>query len=213
MIRGIVGTKDIQDGMRRISEELPGLREDIVEEIRKDMKTEFINAAQAMEMRIKSELNATREEIIKIVGKQTKPENVVNAIEERKENDKRTLEKGEIIKALSLIYTAEKEQKLYYRDDEGSDRLTEAGSKIYNKFSETVLRIARLNGSKSHMKVANRSTYDSFCKSIGEMTSLEKVCAYRPDGTAADSVYSDVIKRGLLGKLSKFLEKEFVVNA
>src|SRR5699024_8376524 len=131
-----------------------------------------------------------------------------------KAEEKREIEgnKQKVISNLWMVYVMEKESELLTKTKRGATKLTSEGQKVYDLFSQTVMEIANIHGSKSHMKVANRTTYTEF-KTLEKLSEeLRKEPITLVDGTARESVYADIIKRRKLGKFAKFIEDKYVIN-
>ena len=210
MLRGMVGTKELQASVEDIRQELPEMRELIISEFRTVVKNEFNNVVQALEMQMKNEIREIASDLTKDIENMIQPVNVVTAIEQREEDKKRQEEVEKIINKLSAIYKVEKEEILLEKTTQGNYRLTKEGTQLYNLLSETVVLIAKIHGSKSHMKVANPKSYEKFEKKEGLGDGLIKKRIMTSDGTGRESVYVDLICRGLVGDFTRFLEREFL---
>src|SRR5699024_8882097 len=157
MLKGMVGTKELQVSVEGIIEELPAMRDNIVREVRKDMREEFSNAVQADEIMMKNELRDFFAEVMVKIESVSKPDNVVKAIEVRESDKVREKEREEIIDMLSRIYAQENSTDMFLICEQGRIKITEEGQALYDLFSKSVIRIAEYHGSKSHVKVANRT--------------------------------------------------------
>lgn len=205
MLKGMVGTKELQVSVEGIIEELPAMRDNIVREVRKDMREEFSNAVQAYEIRMKNELRDFFAEVMVKIESVSKPDNVVKAIEVRESDKVREKEREEIIDMLSRIYAQENSTDIFLIGERGGIQWTEEGRELYDLFSKAVIKIAGYNGSKAHSKVANRTTYNEFA----EQENLEEQLEKKELGGRM-SVYVDLFERGLIGKFTKFLEERFL---
>lgn len=210
MLRGMAGTKGPQVSAEDIRQELQKMRGLIISEFRTVVKNEFNNVAQALEMQMKNEIREIAGGLTKDIENMIQPVNVVNAIEQREEDKKRQEEVEQITNKLSTIYKVEKEEILLKKTTQGNYKLTKEGTKLYNLLSETVVLIAKIHGSKSHMKVANPTSYEKFEKKEGLGKKLVKKRIMTSDGTGKESVYVDLICRGLVGDFTRFLEREFL---
>src|SRR5699024_11804135 len=142
---------------------------------------EFNNVAQALEMRMKNEIREIAGGLTKDIENMIQPVNVVTAIEQREEDKKRQEEVEKIINKLSAIYKVEKEEILLEETTQGNYKLTKEGTKLYNLHSETVVLIAKIHGSKSHMKVATPTSYETCEKQDGQHERLVKKRNMRSD--------------------------------
>lgn len=212
MWKRMTGQDEVKNYLTEIKEELPIMRETIMQGFREDMKNEFNSFAQALEIRNNEVLEELRDEIISKLSHIGNANNVVTAIEDREEKKEIEGNKQIIISNLSRVYAMEKETELLTQTNRGTAKLTSEGQKVYDLFSQTVMDIAKLNGSKSHMKVANRTTYTEFMSVEKIPEELRKEPITLVDGSARESVYADIIKRRKLGKFAKFIEEKYVLN-
>ena len=210
MLKGMVGTKELQAGVEDIRQELPSMRAEIIEQIQADIRTEFSNALQAYEVRMEAKAGRFLDNLSKTIEDIVRPDNVVNAIEQREEDLKRQEKIKQISDRLSVIYTIEKEGSLLEKTARGGNKLTKEGTKLYRLLSETVVMIAKLYGSKSHTKVANPQSYGKFEEREGIDEPLIKKRVTVSDGTGRESVYVDLIYRGIVGEFTRFLEQEYL---
>lgn len=210
MIKDMMGTKELQTSVNGIREELPAMRTAIIDQVRSDMKTEFNNAVQAYEVRIENKLKTFFEEATQLLETLAKPTNVVHAIEQREEELEKNGRREEILKKISVVYTLSKESIIIEKGVRGAPRLTEEGDILYKELTNTVMSMAKYHGSKSHSKIANSKIYRKFEDINGITQALEKSYIATSKGRHLQSVYADVIKRGLTAKFIKFLEKEFM---
>ena len=98
MIRGMVGTKELQLSVEEIKNELPVMRAAIIRDIREDMKAEFNNAVQAYEVRMENKLETFFDRTLQQMNKISEPSNVVHAMEKRE----RDLEVEKEIESIKL---------------------------------------------------------------------------------------------------------------
>lgn len=206
MLKGFVGTKELQESVSEIKQELPAIQSEIIRQVREDMKSEFTNAVQAYEMRMKASLK----EMFDSFKESHNPNNVVYAIEEREASLEKEREREEIKKQLSVIYSLSKEADLFEQGKRGAEKFTKEGDLLYKNITTSVMRLAKYHGSKSHTKIANPTTYELFMKTLNIDEPLRKVYVNLNNGKPRHSVYADIIKRGLTARFVKFLEDEFL---
>lgn len=210
MLKGMVGTKELQVSVSEIKKELPAMRVAIVQDVRADMKEEFNNAVQAYEIRMKNELRNFFGEVITLIKEVNKPVELVEAIEKREEDKERQKLREEIISSLSVIYAKEKETELFTKTVRGTVKLSKDGDQLYRTLSETVLKIAKYLGYKTHSKVASKTIYKDFQRKYDITEELTKKVITMSDGSNRNSVYVDLILRGLAGKFATYLESKFM---
>ena len=209
MLKAMVGNTEIQSAVSDIQRQLPEMQSRIAEQVVEMVKQEVLGAIKAHTLQTDRKLDG----IIEIVKEQSNPTNVVKAIEQSEEDKERERIKKSITRKLSEVYTIEKESNLLTETKGGRSKLTKDGQRMYDLFSQTVLDIAKLHGSKSHMKVVNRTVYEEFGKTLRLGEDLTKKIITFNNGTNRESVYADIIERGLLGKFAKFIEYKYVLNA
>lgn len=208
MIKGFMGTKELQQSVSEIKGELPVIQYEIIKQIQQDVKSELSNAMQAQEMRMKETIT----ELFKEFKSEQTPEKVVHAIKADEQESLRNIEREEISKQLSLIYSLSNGSTLVTDDGKVNDVLTDTGERVYDLIANTVLRLAKYNGSKSHNKIANHTTYSLFENYAEEKEAFEKVTLVTREGLYRKSVYSDIISRGRADKFAKFIEGMFLTN-
>lgn len=205
MLKKMTGSSEIKSVVMGIQREMPALRKDIKDELR--------IALQSAESRMIEAISTQVAEMFAEFKEQSNPANVVKAIEQSEEDKEKEIAKKSIIRNLSEVYTIEQEANVIESNSRGGSKLTAEGQRMYDIFSQTVLDIAKLYGSKSHMRVVNRGVYEEFGELKGLSGELKKKYITLKNGTARESVYADIIERGLLGKFAKFIEDKYELNA
>lgn len=201
MWKELVEQNKLQSGSKRFNTRTSKMTLNNKKEIKQELQ--YIEAQLILELK----------NVIKgLLENYTSPESVVEAFEQAERDKEREKYKEKIIGKLAQVYMIEKENKIVVKNIYGHDKLTNAGDYIYKLFSETVIDIAKLHGSSSHMKIVSHRTYKAFEKTLGITTELRKESVIMSNGQNRESVYVDLIKRGLLGKFAKFIEDNYVLN-
>lgn len=201
MLRGMMGTKELRTSVIEIKNELPELREAIVRDVNKDMRNEFGKMVQAFETRMDNKLETLFEQIYEKMESTNSPANVVNKIEERKEDLERIKEIKRIRSKFSEVY-ANTVKHVMVKDG----KYTEKGEETYQLFSKTMLRVAKLHGSNSINKVARREVYDRF----SDLKNAPRIDKTVINPLTNGTVFSDLFRKNLVGKFIEFVEDEFL---
>lgn len=208
MFKKMTGNDEIKTAVMDIQNTLPEMRTDIVESV-SDKVAQIIGDDVVGYLKSHTlQIDRKFEEMYEFMS----GDNIAKTIDKAEEKKEIEGNKQKIISNLSRVYAMEKESELLTKTKRGATKLTSEGQKVYDLFSQTVMDIAKLHGSKSHMKVANRTTYTEF-KTLEKLSEeLRKEPITLVDGTARESVYADIIKRRKLGKFAKFIEDKYVLN-
>src|SRR5690625_7289572 len=75
---------------------------------------------------------------------------------------------------------------------------------------EVVMMLANYHGSNSHMKIANRTTYNRFVTKKGIPYELVKRTITLNNGVGREAVFADRFYRGVVAQFVKFLEDELL---
>jgi len=201
MIRGMVGTKDLQLSVEEIKNELPVMRAAIIRDIRADMKAEFNNAVQAYEVRMENKLETFFDRTLQQMNKISEPLNVVHAMEKRE----RDLELEKEIESIKLGFSEVYANVSKYEMIKGGS-FTKNGITTYKLLNGLITRVAKLHGSNSINKIARREIYDTFTKSIGVSRVVKKPVAPYVSGT----VFADLFEKELVGKYVEYIEENYV---
>src|SRR5690625_1460591 len=126
---------------------------------------------------------------------------------ERTNNAKETEEKVRAIRLkLSEVYAMSKKNSMV---SECGKKLTEEGTETYRLLSDAVLELSKLKGSKTLNRIANRTNYNNFSKRYGVET-VEKLMFLNNKGKMIQSVFADIIVKGLTDKYLEYLENTFL---
>src|SRR5690625_3744178 len=165
MLKGIVGTKELQESVIEIKEELPLIQAEIINRVRYDIKSEFSKAVQVYEGRMKAELTA----LFNGFKEAHNPSNVVHAMEKRE----RDLELEREIESIKLGFSEVYANVSKYEMIKGGS-FTKKGITTYKLLNGLITRVAKLHGSNSINKIARREIYDTFTKSIDVSRDVKK---------------------------------------
>lgn len=201
MLKGMMGTKELQTSVVEIKNELPELRTAIVNDVNKDMRNEFGKMVQAFETRMESKLGTFFKQAYKRMEIMSSPAKVVNQIEERKLDLERMREIKRIRSSFSEVYANTVKHKMV---DGG--KYTEKGRETYQLFSRAMLKVAKLYGSNSVNKVARREVYDKFSNKMN----APRVDKAHIHPLTSGTVFSDLFRKNLVGKFIEFVEDEYL---
>src|SRR5690625_964366 len=197
MLKGIVGTKELQESVIEIKEELPLIQAEIINRVRDDIKSEFSKAVQVYEGRMKAELTA----LFNGFKEAHNPSNVVHEMEKRE----RDLELEREIESIKLGFSEVYANVSKYEMINGGS-FTKKGITTYKLLNGLITRVAKLHGSNSINKIARREIYDTFTKSIGVSRVVKKPVAPYVSGT----VFADLFEKELVGKYVEYIEENYV---
>jgi len=136
--------------------------------------------------------------------------NVIEAINRREKDEERREMRQAIKSKLSILYAEVQEAVLFEESERGNKKLTKEGEAVYKMLYEVVMMLANYHGSNSHMKIANRTTYNRFVSKKGIPYELVKRTITLNNGVGRESVFADMFYRGVVAKFVKFLEDEFL---
>lgn len=198
------GRKEIIEMVGGVQTELEAVRMEvgvIVGAMKEYYEQERIEEAKANAQRMK----VLEQRIIRRIDDNIAPM-VVKELENTGKRKETANKISQIKLKLSEVYATAQKNNLI--TDCGT-RFTEYGTKTYKLLSSVVLEIAKLNGSKSLNKIANRTNYDKFAESNG-VEPLKKISYCNHLGSPIQSVFADIIVKGITDKYVEFLESNFL---